>query len=81
MSLSFASRAISELTPGETAWYKNRENHLVDLHDNVVGTCLPAPNVGSFACAEKDIDPVLDLSKADMKSFFRCTASVPMPFV
>jgi hypothetical protein len=41
---------------------------------------LPAPNVGSFVCSEKDIDPILDLSKADMKTFFRCKTDIPIPF-
>ncbi|KAK0748969.1 hypothetical protein B0T18DRAFT_427179 [Schizothecium vesticola] len=61
-------------------WYKNRDNHLVDFNDKVVGTCLPAPNVDSFVCSEKDIDPILDLSKADMKTFFRCNTNIPIPF-
>ena len=64
----------------ETAYYKNRNNHLVDLKDKVVGQCFPVPTGYQFTCPgngfTNDFGDTNDISTVSMTSFFLCNSTV-----
>lgn len=53
------------------AWYKSRDNRIVDLNDKVVGSCQPIPlgDGSSFSCAERP-------PKVESTTYFRCDSDI-----
>ncbi|KAK1830606.1 hypothetical protein QBC39DRAFT_383088, partial [Podospora conica] len=57
---------------GHYTWYKNRNNHLVDLQDRVVGTCTPLKSGGApLLCTDKVPEQQFKAT-IDMKHYFHC---------